>query len=43
MSSVLGMTVTRAIPPEVYQGLVTGQYNLHGGVIRWAPGTEFGG
>lgn len=41
--SLLGLTVTRAIPPEVLMSLMTGQYKLHGGVIRWAGGTEFAG
>jgi hypothetical protein len=41
--ALYGMTVARGIPLEVYEGLTTGLYKLHGGVIRWAPGTEFGG
>jgi hypothetical protein len=39
----LGWTVTRAIPTEVWTGLVTGQYQLAGGVIRWARGTPHAG
>jgi hypothetical protein len=35
--------VTRAIPPEVITGLITHQYKLHGGVIRWAASTEHAG
>ncbi len=38
-----GLTVTRAIPPEVITGLLTKQYQMYGGVIRWAPGTEYAG
>lgn len=41
--SLLGLTVTRAIPPEVITGLLTGQYKQYGGVIRWASGTENAG
>ncbi|MCL4299445.1 MAG: hypothetical protein KJ077_27160 [Anaerolineae bacterium] len=41
--SLLGLTITRAIPPEVLMGLMTGQYKLYGGVIRWANGTEYAG
>jgi hypothetical protein len=43
MSSLLGLTVARAIPSEVVLGLMTGQYKLYGGVIRWATGTEYAG
>ena len=43
VESVLGLTVARAIPLEVLTGLAMGQYKLYGGVIRWAPGTEFAG
>jgi hypothetical protein len=38
-----GLTVTRAIPKEVLDGLLVGQYKVYGGVIRWAPGTERAG
>ncbi|OTE96655.1 hypothetical protein BCS42_12340 [Crenothrix sp. D3] len=31
------------IPQEVLTGLITRQYSLHGGVIRWAAGTEQAG
>lgn len=41
--SLLGLTVARAIPPEVITGLLTGQYKQYGGVIRWASGTENAG
>lgn len=41
--TLLGLTVTRAIPSEVITGLLTKQYQLYGGVIRWAPGTEYAG
>ncbi|GAB4178329.1 MAG: hypothetical protein Fur005_40580 [Roseiflexaceae bacterium] len=44
LSSILpGMVLHRTIPPEVIGGLLLGQYQLHGGVIRWAPGTEHAG
>lgn len=38
-----GWTVARAIPYETYVGLLTGKYQLYGGVIRWAAGTANGG
>ncbi|MCP4369937.1 MAG: hypothetical protein GY797_17750 [Deltaproteobacteria bacterium] len=41
--TLLGLTVTRAIPPQVLAGLLTKQYQLYGGVIRWAPGTKYAG
>jgi len=41
--TLLGLTVTRAIPPQVIAGLLTKQYQLYGGVIRWSPGTEYAG
>lgn len=40
---LLNLTVTRAIPPDVMTGLMTGQFKLHGGVIRGAPGTQYAG
>lgn len=43
IDSLLNLTVTRAIPPEVVMGLMTGQFKLYGGVIRWAPGTQYAG
>src|SRR5882724_8153412 len=43
VESFLGLTVTRSIPSEVVTGLMTGQYKLHGGVIRWAASTEYAG
>lgn len=43
VDSLMGLTVTRAIPPEIVTGLMIGQYKLHGGVIRWATGTEYAG
>lgn len=39
----MGLNITRAIPTEVFAGLITGDYSLHGGVIRWAAGTESAG
>lgn len=42
-NSLFGLTVARAIPPEVVTGLATGQYKLYGGVIRGAAGTEYAG
>ncbi len=38
-----GWTVVREIPPEVQTGLISGKYQLYGGVIRWASGTENAG
>jgi hypothetical protein len=38
-----GWEVARLIPPEAIQGLLTGQYKLYGGVIRWAAGTPQAG
>jgi hypothetical protein len=41
--NLLGLLVTRAIPQEALVGLLAGQYKLHGGVIRWSPGTDKAG
>jgi hypothetical protein len=38
-----GWSVTQGIPYETMVGLVTGQYKLYGGVIRWAAGTANAG
>ena len=38
-----GWTVTRMIPFDTIAGLLTGQYKIYGGVIRWAAGTENAG
>lgn len=38
-----GWEIARVIPSDVITGLVTGQYKLYGGVIRWAAGTEHAG
>lgn len=44
MSTLLpGLTLSRTIPADVALGLLTGSYSLHGGVIRWAAGTEHAG
>ena len=43
INSLLGLEVTRQIPAEVATGLLTGRYSLHGGVIRYAVGTEHAG
>jgi hypothetical protein len=43
IATILGMTVVRAIPAQTIIGLLTGQYTLHGGVIRWAAGTTNAG
>ncbi len=43
VESLLNLTVTRAIPPDVMTGLMTGQFKLHGGVIRGASGTQHAG
>lgn len=42
-SSLFGMLVARAVPDYALLGLATGQYTLHGGVIRWAAGTPQAG
>ena len=36
-------TVASAIPYETLGGLLTGQYKLYGGVVRWAAGTANAG
>lgn len=38
-----GWEITRLIPPDMLMGLLTGQYKLYGGVIRWAAGTQNAG
>ncbi|MGL4882537.1 MAG: hypothetical protein ACRC8K_15970, partial [Waterburya sp.] len=38
-----GWAVARTIPFETLAGLITGQYKLYGGVIRWAAGTPNAG
>ena len=38
-----GFEVARVIPHDTIVGLITGQYKLYGGVIRWAVGTEKAG
>ncbi|WP_036477364.1 hypothetical protein [Myxosarcina sp. GI1] len=38
-----GWEVSRVIPHDTIVGLITGQYKLHGGVIRWAAGTSNAG
>lgn len=43
LASLLGLTVVRVVPAKVLLGLATGQYTLHGGVIRWAAGTPQAG
>jgi hypothetical protein len=43
MTSILGLTVARQIPPKVITGLLRRQYTLDGGVIRWAAGTQHAG
>lgn len=43
VESLLNLTVTRAIPSDVMTGLMTGQFKLHGGVIRGASGTQYAG
>ncbi len=43
IESLFNLIVTRAIPPEVVMGLMTKQYKLFGGVVRWAPGTQNAG
>jgi hypothetical protein len=43
LASLLGMTVVRAVPAGALLRLATGQYTLHGGVIRWAANTPQAG
>lgn len=43
ISPLVGWSVVRAIPPELWSGLITGQYKLYGGVIRGAAGTAQAG
>jgi hypothetical protein len=43
IETFMNLNITRAIPQEILTGLITGQYSLHGGVIRWATGTEQAG
>jgi len=43
IETFMRLGLERCIPAEVLAGLITGQYSLHGGVIRWASGTELGG
>lgn len=43
IDTFMGLIVTRSIPIEIISGLMTGQYSLHGGVIRWAANTEKAG
>lgn len=38
-----GWTVAREIPPDVIDGVNRGAYQVHGGVIRMAPGTDEAG
>lgn len=38
-----GWTVSRMIPHDTIFGLLTGQYKIYGGVIRWAAGTANAG
>jgi len=38
-----GLIVERAIPSDVWTGLVAGKYKLHGGVVSWAVGTPNAG
>jgi len=39
LDTLPGLIVERAIPSDVWGGLMAGKYKLHGGVIRWAAGT----
>ncbi len=40
---MVGYKVVRTIPPHLLQGINTGVYTAHGGVIRHAPGSPLGG
>jgi hypothetical protein len=41
--TLFGMPLLREIPQDTTWGLLAGQYTLHGGVVRWAPGTSQAG
>ena len=43
IESFIGLNIARSLPSEIVTGLITGQYKLHGGVIRWAAGSENAG
>ncbi|MCI5119032.1 MAG: hypothetical protein D3913_14040, partial [Candidatus Electrothrix sp. LOE1_4_5] len=43
MTLIPGWAIARSIPTDVWAGLVTGQYTLHGGVIRYAANTARAG
>jgi hypothetical protein len=43
LDTLPGLIVERAIPSDVWGGLMMGRYKLHGGVIRWAAGTPNAG
>jgi len=38
-----GLTVERQLPPDVLAGIYSGEFRVHGGVIRCAPGTPCAG
>lgn len=38
-----GWLLERAVPRDLVAGLATGEYALHGGVVRWAAGSEKAG
>jgi hypothetical protein len=38
-----GWTLARTLPPETIWRLLSGEYQLHGGVVRWAAGTAKAG
>ncbi|KAB8141731.1 hypothetical protein F8S13_18495 [Chloroflexia bacterium SDU3-3] len=43
LPSLFGMQVARTVPDAAVLGIYTGQYALHGGVVRWAAGTPYAG
>ncbi|HAO23486.1 MAG: hypothetical protein BWK80_62715 [Desulfobacteraceae bacterium IS3] len=43
LDTLPGLILERTIPPDVIGGLMSGQYKIYGGVVRWAAGTENAG
>jgi hypothetical protein len=42
-NSLFGLSVLRTVPEDTIWGVLSGQYRLHGGVVRWAAGTPQAG
>jgi len=43
LDTLPGLILERTIPPDVIGGLMSGQYKIYGGVVRWAASTENAG